>query len=760
MMSKIRFLFVSLYLSLFCVVHSYAQFFNNSSMPKTGDEFVGPFNSWFNAKTAFGAKGDGVTDDTRALQAAFDAAAKGNVSCTLFIPPGTYIITQTLTLNYHINVSIIGADPANTIIKWRGAAKGTMLQVDGTAYSRIGRLAFDGNRSAAIAVDQSWDGSKPYFDSGNEYADDTFIDVGCGIRGGFLKRGFAETSILRNKFIRNTIAGISLGNFNALDVWVRNSVFQDCAIGVTNMYGAGNFKLYNNNFFNSTTGDIAIANTGEFSIRGNTSVNSAQFFYAGFTGNPASIIIEGNTIIDPVNTQAISGYNQGPSFFMNNIIRSRQSAANGPVVKFSNSNNAHSLVTGNTFTVSKPVVTDANGMEYNNKVVSSGSLRWLAPKPLPGTEPHINRKVFEVPKGANTMIIQAVINQAARVTGSRPVVYFPFGTYTISNTLFIPPNADMQLSGDGYGNYHATMLIWAGTTSAPMITIAGPGKVTLRDMTLKGNASNTNILITNADQKGSRVYLQNFNESGGQTGMLVNQLDHTLVFAYDAGFSGSKKAVSVIGGPMAATGRSAEGRTIIYSGAESNNAISHEVTNGGNLVVQDTWYEGGMNSTFAKLWGKGTFIAAGDRIATPTHSDTPSVSIRNFSGKATFIADDLSGRFAVSGDGSQSRVLLLGMLTDVDPVIGDVSTPKADIRTQLSRTRVPRAGMARSGSYMADNKGNYDKAWVNDMLNTLSGIHPLIINSLPGGVSDIRLYHVMSINGAIGLDIEAGKKDK
>src|SRR5262249_12175609 len=38
--------------------------------PSIGDEFVGPFPSWINIKTAYGAKGDGITDDTAAFQRA------------------------------------------------------------------------------------------------------------------------------------------------------------------------------------------------------------------------------------------------------------------------------------------------------------------------------------------------------------------------------------------------------------------------------------------------------------------------------------------------------------------------------------------------------------------------------------------------------------------------------------------------------------------------------------------------------------------
>ena len=129
--------------------NSYAQVKQEiHGFPKTDDEFVGPFKSWLNAKTGFGAKGDGKTDDTKALQSALNAAAKGTLNSTLFLPAGTYLITGTLTINYHINISFIGADPATTIIKWAGAVHGTMLQVNGTAYSKFNRVTFNGNRVA------------------------------------------------------------------------------------------------------------------------------------------------------------------------------------------------------------------------------------------------------------------------------------------------------------------------------------------------------------------------------------------------------------------------------------------------------------------------------------------------------------------------------------------------------------------------------------------------------------------------------------
>lgn len=62
------------------------------------------FNFFFNAKD-YGAVGDGATDDTAALNAAY-AAAKAK-QAPLYIPPGRYVFSSALTWNGY--VSVIGA---------------------------------------------------------------------------------------------------------------------------------------------------------------------------------------------------------------------------------------------------------------------------------------------------------------------------------------------------------------------------------------------------------------------------------------------------------------------------------------------------------------------------------------------------------------------------------------------------------------------------------------------------------------------------
>ena len=278
-----------------------------------GDEFVGPFSSWKNVRAAYGAAGDGVADDTAALQRGLSALVGDGRAPVLYLPRGTYRITATLSLDAALNVSVVGEDPATTTIVWDGPAAGTMFSVNGVAYSRVTRLTFDGRRRASVAVEQSWDSKRGTFDTGNEYADDRFVDTAYGIHGGFKGAGFAETSIVRAAFIRNTQAGVALGNFNALDLWVWDSQFEDCGAGLTNGAGAGNFHVYDSVFHQSSVADLVMGNTGEFSARGNYSAGSHAFFVSVVSkAYPASIHLQRNTIVDPIAPVPIDLKNQGP----------------------------------------------------------------------------------------------------------------------------------------------------------------------------------------------------------------------------------------------------------------------------------------------------------------------------------------------------------------------------------------------------------------------------------------------------------------
>ncbi len=204
-----------------------------AAVPSAGnDEFVGPFPSWANVKTDFGAVGDGKTDDTAALQKALDTfMAKSPV---LYLPAGTYRITKGLLMTSQMNVELIGEDPAKTIIKWDGGDDGIMMLCNGVRYSKIGRITWDGGGKPITAIWHRWDGHTPNAATGLEHADEVFKDVAFGLRAGMPHFMDAECAVVRCAFLRCSQAGLSIESFNALDWWIWYSRFEDCNVGATN----------------------------------------------------------------------------------------------------------------------------------------------------------------------------------------------------------------------------------------------------------------------------------------------------------------------------------------------------------------------------------------------------------------------------------------------------------------------------------------------------------------------------------------------
>jgi hypothetical protein len=81
----------------------------------------------------YGAKGDGVTDDTAAMQAAI-AAATANGQSTLYIPTGTYIVKQQLNVS---QCSVLGEGVYASIIKAGSGYTGNNLMYVGSLAQNL-----------------------------------------------------------------------------------------------------------------------------------------------------------------------------------------------------------------------------------------------------------------------------------------------------------------------------------------------------------------------------------------------------------------------------------------------------------------------------------------------------------------------------------------------------------------------------------------------------------------------------------------------
>lgn len=113
--------------------------------PNTGWQALVQGLAWKSVKD-YGATGDGVTDDTAAIQQAItDTIALGGG--VVYFPQGIYLVSQLAIANA-TGVQLIGAGPG-TVLKWTfnaGAAAGSMVTVSGTTRGFVCRgIRFDGS---------------------------------------------------------------------------------------------------------------------------------------------------------------------------------------------------------------------------------------------------------------------------------------------------------------------------------------------------------------------------------------------------------------------------------------------------------------------------------------------------------------------------------------------------------------------------------------------------------------------------------------
>jgi hypothetical protein len=744
-----------------------------------GDEFVGPLPGWSNLKTTFGASGNGTTDDTAAIQRALTSLSTSGSSPTLYVPPGVYLVSQTLTVQAANSISVLGADPSTTSFVWKGVAGGTLLHVNGVSYSRFNRITFVGSSGANILIDQS--SAVPcagcFFDTGNEYADDVFQNAQIGIQGG-ANGGASETSVLRDKFLNLSSDGILLRNFNALDWWVWNSYFKNDAVGVSNIPGAGNFQVYNSYFDSSTIADLQLLNTGQFSFRDNFSINSNRFLFEGFYyTNSAATRLQGNTIVMP--TVRPDGYvdyvgntigqgNMGPTIMSDNVFLAPSNVGSHPAVEIYGQYWPDCVSVGNTYTNNNTVTclgtspntgawtTSNMNMSVDDKIVTPSQVTYKAP-PIPTALPNYARKIFSVSAGATAAQVQQAINSAAAYCGQRPVVYLPYGGYFFNATITIPGNCNIQLIGDGA----QTFINWTGSGSGPVFLLQGPSQAILRDFYVRASANNgmlpSGIVIQGADQTGSRVYLQEPQLIGNSiAGLLVDGLDNTYVELDDAQIAGAGNGsatqgvgLQVVGGPSAQSGNPQSGRTALLAGSGSNNFQTLQVSKGGSLIAREFWFEDLAPATYAAVSDNSTFTLEGSRLAVEGNKGAPSVQVSNLSCAATFLDNAPDSYFAfTSGNSGISWVLgnNFGLSTSFESGIANGLTGSLSYNRSFNNSQ---------GSIAIPDQGDTPSdSFIRTSLAQSRATHPSTISDLQPGLTDVRIYRVWVNLGNYGIHIE------
>ncbi|MBI5831472.1 MAG: hypothetical protein HZB16_04070 [Armatimonadetes bacterium] len=425
-----------------------------------------PRSDWVTVK----ATADGVADDTAAIQAGLAGIRDGS---TLYLPPGTYRVTKTLTLTGPLHgVTLLGAG-RDTRLVWAGEPGGRLFVDDGVAYSRFVGLVFDGQGKASVGFCHASDHRFETEVRHQYLAFVGFTDAGV-LREPAAKFSTAET-LFENCYFADCKRGAVLPAFNDYDWTFDRCQWEDCETGVACSHG--NFYIRNCRFERSREVDISAGQEHGSSVRRTVSVGSKRFLSFGNGVAPMTLEdcrVQGWTATDG----AVRLF--GAPALMFDCAFTRGPAGSVPV---QTRGGQQLVVSGNT--VDAGALTNGQARLHEIPAGSrQGNLKSADQRFISDQAPPLGR-VFDAKadfgaKGDGQTDDTAAIARAidaARAEGRHALAYLPSGTYIVSQTLNMT-GADYAVGGSGW----CTRLVWRGAEGGTMISVKDPQRLVLEHL--------------------------------------------------------------------------------------------------------------------------------------------------------------------------------------------------------------------------------------------------------------------------------------
>jgi hypothetical protein len=476
-----------------------------------------PRSDWINVKTCStsvvagtNAVGDGVADDTAALQGIFTwlQAHSNGRNLTVYFPPGTYKITSTLVLTQTVSVSLLGCG-SNTIMTWAGPAGGAMFQTPADSFIRHIGFVWEGNNLASCAYLLSPSGSSPTRFENVSFKDFTaaatypFVDYdgkpvtappGAPTAAILSGNGLSSEVMIYNCRFSNCTTGVIEGwrVGNNLMWHVDGCEFDNCGTGI-NYFTAACMITTNTHFDHSKVADIIGGH--QMRVRHCTSSGSG-YFYSQMENVPFSPDIIEDCVIDgwtnPAGVIFLGSW--GPNMVFDCTFTHPPGGAQNPV----SLDHPGAVMLANNQAPGLPGILKASppGCLIANLPAGSrgGVLTSASQTFLKTTFPPDSTHILDVtlpPYSADNKYgadaspaIQSAVADAEKAHNGS-IVYIPTGIYKMTSTVNVS-GGNYSIQGAGF----STELCWFGPANGTMFSVSTPHHLSVQLMRIAA-ADNT-----------------------------------------------------------------------------------------------------------------------------------------------------------------------------------------------------------------------------------------------------------------------------
>ncbi len=640
-------------------------------------------------------------------------------------------------------VTIIGEDPSTTIIKWTGPVGGTMIDFNACTGIQVSRLTLDGNNSAGTGERIWYSPSLPYhYPTYNLISDQTIKNLSVGLEHGQA----SETVVERVHFDNDSVAGISETNPNSLDLWIRDSLFTNCGIGVTNAAvqgDSGSFNVANSAFVGSKTADMSISCTGIFNARRNLSIGSQAFFTSTMTGAQAEITFQANTIVSPASIPLQIGPTSPVVMIDNNFYGIPSSA---PVLwGFNCCAPLEILSVGNRAASINPFSGNIGKVRSIDDLFSSPMpvANFVAPASV--YVPPVSRApIFDVPTGSDSTAIQKLIDQAAKQDGGG-IVHLPAGVFQVKKTVVIPTGGPVELVGDGP---FATFLVagpnFTGAILQSESLAARIAELQISQNTNGGSPTAEALQVIVPDQPTTQVAIDEY-KSVQDLGFFVDGIDQASVELFGGVMNSQTESApesKLVGGPTLESGSYAFGRINMFQSGTDFFTID----GGAQLLEEDFWHDPSETGSAINLTsGTGSVTVSGAGLYTTTPE--PTVEVDGFTGNISLVGINTILPINLGQQAEGTSMLLAGSQIQFTDFPVETAGPVGTLGEVINANNSGNTPIATS------DVGNPPDSWIRQMLNPVRTNSPQTRLPLSNGSSRIRIERVLITSTSVGIHV-------